>query len=100
MSKFLLTLYLALIGATSFAQLPGISTIHVPKEGDYVARNFAFKSGETLPELRLHYHTLGNPVRDAKGRVTNAVLILHGTGGSGRQFLAKHLLEGQDKTRP
>src|SRR5260370_37488159 len=56
-------------------------------EGDYVARNFRFRSGESLPELRLHYTTLGKPVRNAEGRVTNAVLILHGTGGSGTQFL-------------
>jgi homoserine O-acetyltransferase len=40
-----------------------------------------------LPELRLHYMTLGQPARDAAGRVNNAVLLLHGTGGSGRQFL-------------
>jgi homoserine O-acetyltransferase len=58
------------------------------QEGDYVARDFHFRSGETLAELRLHYRTLGTPARDAQGRVTNAVLILHGTGGSGRQFLA------------
>ncbi|HTW30367.1 MAG TPA: alpha/beta fold hydrolase [Candidatus Sulfotelmatobacter sp.] len=60
----------------------------VPTEGDYIAHNFHFKSGETLPELRLHYLTFGKPVKDASGKVTNAVLILHGTGGSGRQFLA------------
>lgn len=59
-----------------------------PTEGDYVAHNFHFKSGETLPELRLHYLTFGKPEKDASGKVTNAVLILHGTGGSGRQFLA------------
>ena len=59
----------------------------VPQEGDFIARNFVFHSGETLPELRLHYTTLGTPVRDAQGRVTNAVLILHGTGGTGRGFL-------------
>jgi hypothetical protein len=58
-----------------------------PEEGDYVARDFPFRSGETLPELRLHYTTLGKPARDRGGRVSNAVLILHGTGGSGRQFL-------------
>jgi len=57
------------------------------KEGDFVIRNFLFRTGETLPELRLHYATLGSPQRDAAGRVSNAVLILHGTGGSGRQFL-------------
>jgi len=56
-------------------------------EGDFVVKNFTFRSGETLPELRLHYTTLGKPVRNPDGRVTNAVLILHGTGGSGRQFL-------------
>jgi homoserine O-acetyltransferase len=59
-----------------------------PQDNDYVLRDFHFKSGETLPELRMHYTTLGKPVRDANGQVTNAVLILHGTGGSGRQFLA------------
>jgi homoserine O-acetyltransferase/O-succinyltransferase len=56
-------------------------------EGDYVAKDFKFRSGESLPEVRLHYTTLGKPARDAHGRVTNAVLILHGTGGSGKQFL-------------
>jgi len=58
-----------------------------PAESDYVMTNFRFASGETLPELRLHYMTLGNPHRDAQGRVNNAVLILHATGGSGRSFL-------------
>jgi len=59
----------------------------VPQENNYVIHDFHFKSGETLPVLRVHYMTLGKPVRDANGRVANAVLILHGTGGSGRQFL-------------
>jgi len=57
------------------------------EEGDYIARDFHFKSGETLPELRLHYTTLGKPQRDASGKVSNAVMVLHGTGGSGRNFL-------------
>jgi homoserine O-acetyltransferase/O-succinyltransferase len=56
-------------------------------EGDYVAHDFHFDSGETMADLRLHYTTLGRPVRDANGRTTNAVLILHGTSGSGRSFL-------------
>jgi homoserine O-acetyltransferase len=55
--------------------------------GTYVVRDFRFRSGESLPELKLHYMTMGRPRRDARGVVTNAVLILHGTGGSGRQFL-------------
>lgn len=57
-----------------------------PVEGDYVARDFAFGSGEKLGELRLHYTTLGTLQRDAAGRVTNAIMILHGTGGDGKQF--------------
>jgi len=44
-------------------------------EGDFVAHDFKFRSGESLPELRLHYMALGKPARDAQGRVTNAVLI-------------------------
>jgi homoserine O-acetyltransferase len=56
-------------------------------EGDFVAKDFKFHSGESLPELRLHYATLGKPARNAQGQVTNAVLILHGTGGTGHQFL-------------
>ena len=60
---------------------------YTPAQGDFVARNFTFKSGETIPELRLHYRTLGKPQRDAQGVVRNAVLIVHGTNGSGAQFL-------------
>ncbi len=58
-----------------------------PAQGDYVLRDFRFKSGETLPELRLHYATLGTPLRDGRGVVRNAVLVMHGTGGAGTQFL-------------
>jgi homoserine O-acetyltransferase len=54
---------------------------------DYIARDFHFKSGESLPELRLHYRTLGRPVRDSRGRVANGVVLLHATGFSGSQFL-------------
>jgi homoserine O-acetyltransferase len=59
-------------------------------EGDFVVHNFKFHSGESLPDVRLHYTTLGKPARDAQGRTTNAVLILHGTGGSGHQFLVPY----------
>jgi len=57
-----------------------------PKEGDYVVRDFKFRTGETLAELRLHYATLGTPHRNARGEIDNAVLIMHGTGGDGKQF--------------
>jgi homoserine O-acetyltransferase len=58
-----------------------------PKEGDYVSPDFRFKSGERMPGLRMHYATFGMPARNANGRVSNAVLLLHGTSGTGRQFL-------------
>src|SRR5437588_3193916 len=58
-----------------------------PFEGDYVIRDFHFRSGETLPELKLHYTTVGTPARDSAGIIRNAVLIMHGTGGTGRAFL-------------
>ncbi len=58
-------------------------------EGDFTVRDFRFASGETLPELRLHYTTLGQPRKDAQGVVRNAVLVLHGTGGTGRGFLSE-----------
>ena len=58
-----------------------------PVQGDFSIKDFQFTSGERLPELKLHYRTLGTPERDAKGVVHNAVLIMHGTGGSGAQFM-------------
>lgn len=57
-------------------------------EGEVTLADFHFRSGETLPALRIHYATLGTPHRDASGHIDNAVMVLHGTGGSGRQFLA------------
>lgn len=61
-----------------------------PVEGDFAMRDFRFASGESLPRVNLHYRTLGTPHYGSEGRVDNAVLILHGTGGSGRQFLAPY----------
>jgi len=58
-----------------------------PAEADYTIRNFKFNSGESLPELRIHYRTLGKPEKDAQGKTRNAVLIMHGTTGSGAQFI-------------
>jgi homoserine O-acetyltransferase len=58
-----------------------------PTEGDFLLRDYKFASGETLPELRLHYRTLGTPEKDKDGVVHNAVLITHGTTGSGAQFM-------------
>ena len=51
------------------------------KDNLYIAHNFQFGDGSTLPELNLHYLTLGTPHRNAAGHVDNAVLLIHGTGG-------------------
>ena len=82
--RLIVLICLLLLGAPALAQTDYASRL---TEGDVVLRDFRFRSGETLPELRLHYATLGTPHRDAQGRIDNAVMVLHGTGGSGRQFL-------------
>ena len=63
------------------------ATYPAPVEGDYVIRNFRFGTGEVLPELRIHYRTIGTPRRDQAGVIRNAVLLLHGTSGTGANFL-------------
>jgi homoserine O-acetyltransferase len=63
------------------------ATWPTPTEGDHTISNFRFVSGESLPDLKLHYRTLGAIHKDKKGHVDNAVLIMHGTGGAGTQFL-------------
>ena len=84
-AKAVFVIALLFCATTPWAQQT--SQLPTPKQGDYISHDFHFKSGETLSELRIHYATFGTPVRDASGRVTNAVLILHGTTGSGAQFL-------------
>ena len=82
-----------LFGATSLD--PGRGTVHAQQtgpavtEGNFILRDYTFRNGETLPELRLHYRTLGTPKKDARGVVTNAVLVMHGTGGTGAQFVSR-----------
>jgi homoserine O-acetyltransferase len=66
---------------------PSEAQYPAPLEGTFILKDCEFKSGERLPELRLHYRVLGTPERDAQGIVRNAVLIVHGTGGSGAGFL-------------
>lgn len=76
-----LPLFLFYAATAQAAPYPG------PVHGDFVARDFRFAGGESLPELKLHYFTLGTPARNADGRITNAVLLLHGTNGRGTGFL-------------
>ncbi|HVP33631.1 MAG TPA: alpha/beta fold hydrolase [Steroidobacteraceae bacterium] len=73
--------------ATVLLAAQSAAAAYPASEGDYVARDFKFASGESLPQLRIHYRTFGTPRADAHGVVRNAVLIMHGTGGSGAQFI-------------
>jgi homoserine O-acetyltransferase len=79
-------LYLV-VGAFVRAEVPQVVS------GDWVVRDFRFASGESLPELKLHYRTIGTLRRDEGGTVRNAVLVLHGTGGSGQQFLGTNFAD-------
>jgi len=79
--------------AVALLSLGSAAAAPEPAAHDFVIRDFRFRSGETLPELKIRYHTLGAPKTDASGKVTNAVLILHGTGGTGRQFLSPQFAE-------
>jgi len=63
------------------------------REGDFVLKNFHFRSGETLPEVHIHYHAWGTPGKD------NAVLIVHGTGGSGSSLIRPRLRARLPRTR-
>jgi homoserine O-acetyltransferase len=74
-----------LLGASAWG-----ATFPTPVEGDFIAKDFKFASGETMAELRIHYTTVGNPVKDAAGVVRNAVIVMHGTGGSGRGFVSQN----------
>jgi len=81
---FTLAALLPLTTTPSHAQA---TNVPAGNEANYMIHDFHFKSGESLPELRIHYVTFGKPERDKDGRVTNAVLILHGTSGSSRSLL-------------
>jgi homoserine O-acetyltransferase/O-succinyltransferase len=83
----MIRLYWLLLAPVAALAQPATPTYPNQVAGDFVVRNFQFHSGATLDELRLHYITIGKPTRDDGGHVNNAVLILHGTGGSGEPFL-------------
>jgi homoserine O-acetyltransferase len=61
------------------------------REGDFIVKDFRFASGEVLPELKLHYTTLGTPKHNAAGEIVNAVLLLHGTSSTGKMWLEPSL---------
>lgn len=82
MSRLFVTAFLCVLAGPAFA-----ADYPAPVEGDHVLRDFRFTNGETLPELRIHYRTVGQAKRDASGAVTNGILVLHGTTGQGGNFI-------------
>ncbi len=92
MMKHLLLALALLLGAPSFAHAQSAPRWR-PTEHDFVARDATFRSGERMEEVRIHYATLGTPHRNRRGQIDNAVMLLHGTGGSGRQFLQPHFAD-------
>jgi len=96
----LLLQILASLGLHAAAPSPASAPAHAPapaaigaatkwpiREADFLIRDFRYRSGQRMPSLRIHYTTLGQPRRNARGEIDNAVMVLHGTGGSGKQFL-------------
>jgi homoserine O-acetyltransferase/O-succinyltransferase len=80
----------ALLGACLLVALPARAADYpTPVDGDFVVHGFSFASGESLPEMKLHYRTIGTARRNGAGVVENAVIIMHGTGGSGQSFLSR-----------
>lgn len=71
----------------SFGYFRLMSNLPEQRESDFIIRDFRFGSGETLAELRQHFITFGIPERDASGRITNAVLLIHNTTGTGKSWL-------------
>jgi homoserine O-acetyltransferase len=78
---------LGLIAALAMQAVSPAPKVWPTHEGDVVLKDFRFGDGETLPSLSMHYTTLGSPHRNAAGQIDNAVMVLHGTGGDGHQFL-------------
>src|SRR5579872_6817864 len=88
--KFRVSLAAAALSLLSF---PALAQTAWPNQhdADFTIRDFHFANGESIPELRLHYVTLGTPKRDAAGAITNGVVLLHGTSGSGQNWLLPSL---------
>jgi homoserine O-acetyltransferase len=81
---------LIILGLASAA---GAQSFPAPERHDFIVRDFRFQSGESMPEVRIHYRTIGTPVRDANGRITNGVMVLHGSSGDAGQVLAASFTE-------
>jgi homoserine O-acetyltransferase len=77
---------IVLLGETPRAQ-------RLVEEGDFLIKNYRFRSGETLPEVRLHFRTIGTPRRDSRGKIRNGVLVMHGSSGDASQVLAASMTD-------
>lgn len=82
------TLLTPLIAAFALFATPALAEAWPSKDGDFVLKDFTFTSGEKMAAVNIHYTTLGTPHKNAKGEIDNAIMVLHGTGGSGKQFLS------------
>jgi homoserine O-acetyltransferase/O-succinyltransferase len=81
---------LLMLGAASEAHAQSFPP---PERHDFSVKNFRLQSGESLPEVRIHYRTVGTPIRDARGKITNGVMVLHGSSGDAGQVLAASFSE-------
>lgn len=81
--QFVLLVMVCCIGITGHTQ----TSYPTPVEGDFLVKDFVFADGEKISSLKLHYTMIGHPQTNQEGKVTNAVLIMHGTTGSGGNFL-------------
>jgi homoserine O-acetyltransferase/O-succinyltransferase len=85
--------FLMLAVPSAFAQTKPQTVWPNQHEGDFIIKDFRFKDGETIAELKQHYMTLGTPKRNAAGEITNAVILLHGTSSSGEAWLMPSLAD-------
>ena len=83
--RLLVALVVALCAPSAFAQTAAQPTWPNQREGDFLIKDYRFASGETLPELKIHYTTLGTPKHNAAGEIVNGVILLHGTSGTGHK---------------
>ena len=84
MKIFIILVFIILNVFTVFSQ----NSYPTPIEGDYIIKNFKFENNQILPQLNIHYTTVGKPLKDNTGKIINAILIMHGTTGNGHQFLS------------
>jgi homoserine O-acetyltransferase/O-succinyltransferase len=81
---------LLVLGAASNA---AAQSLPAPERHDFIVKDFRFQGGESLPEIKIHYRTAGTPIRDAGGKITNGVMVLHGSSGDAGQVLAASFSE-------